>query len=384
MNFELTTEQKQLQDSAREMTRRHLDPILKRHDPDRPLPKAAMLEIFAVLAQMGLLAPRLPEEHGGAGLKMLDYGLIFEQLPPVVAIALLAQDVTISRIFAESTEEQRQRLLPSLIDGTRICCTGTTEPDAGSNPREVRTRAEEDGDEFVVTGQKMWISNAAICDVINITCIDGVDEKGRGRIRRLVVDSRESAFTTAEIPCLGLRQGHLGEVVFDGCRVPKQNALGASGDAARVLTLTWNANRPLLGLSAVNMAQKALDATLAYVGTRKQFGKLIGGHQLVQSRLAEIHAQTTTSRLLCYAALDAIDHGHRANGSSAMAKRYSTTACERAITEAMQLHGAMGVARETGLEQLLRDVRMLPIPDGANNILELIQGRELTGLDAFR
>ncbi|MBB6181936.1 acyl-CoA dehydrogenase family protein [Pseudorhizobium flavum] len=384
MNFELTTEQKQLQDSAREMSRRDIEPILKHHDPDKPLPKEAMLEIFAFLARMGLLAPRLPEEHGGAGLKMLDYGLIFEQLPPVVAIALLAQDVTISRIFAESSEEQRERLLPSLVDGTRICCTGTTEPDAGSNPREVRTRAVEDADGFVVTGRKMWISNAAICDVINITCIDGVDEKGRGRIRRLVVDSAESAFTTAEIPCLGLRQGHLGEVLFEGCRVPKRNALGASGDAARVLTLTWNANRPLVGLSAVNMAQKAFDAALGYAGTRKQFGKLIGGHQLVQSRLAEIDAQITTSRLLCYAALDAIDQGHRANGSSAMAKRYSTTACERAITEAMQLHGAMGVARETGLEQLYRDVRMLPIPDGANNILELIQGRELTGLDAFR
>lgn len=384
MDFELTTEQKQIQDSAREMSQRGLEPILKRHDPDRSLPKAAMLEIFAVLARMGLLAPRLPEDHGGAGLRMLDYGLIFEQLPPVVAIALLAQDVTISRIFSESTPEQRERILPALIDGSRICCTGTTEPDAGSNPREVRTRGVEDGEMFVVTGTKMWITNATICDMINVTCIDGQDERGRGRIRRLVVDREQSPFETAEISSLGLRQGHLGEVRFDGCRVPRANALGETGDAARLLTTTWNANRPLVGLCAVQMAQRAFEAALAYAGTRKQFGKLIGGHQLVQSRLAEIEASITTSRLLCYAALDAIDHGRRTNGISAMAKRYATTACERAITEAMQLHGAMGIARETGLEALYRDVRMLPIPDGANNILELIQGRELTGLDAFR
>lgn len=384
MDFQLTSEQRQIQDSAREMTERELQPILKRHDPGRPLPKAALLEIFAVLARMGLLAPRLSEDDGGAGLKMLEYGLIFEQLPPVVAIALLAQEVTITRIFSESTQEQRDRLLQPLIEGTRICCTGTTEPDAGSNPREIRTRAVESGTDFLITGRKMWISNASVCDIINITCIDGVDDKGRGRIRRVIADRDVSNFETSEIPCLGLRQGHLGEVRFDECRVPKANALGESGDAARLLTLTWNANRPLIGLAAVNLAQRAFDAALAYAGTRKQFGKLLGGHQLVQSRLSEIDALVSTSRLLCYAALDSIDKGGRTNGTSAMAKRYATTACEKAITEAMQLHGAMGVACETGLEELYRDVRMLPIPDGANNILELIQGRELTGLDAFR
>ena len=110
MDFQLTAEQRQVQDSAREMTQRELVPILKRHDPDRPLPKAALLEIFGVLARMGLMAPRLSEEDGGAGLKMLTYGLIFEQLPPVVAIALLAQEVTISRIYAESKKEQRDRI----------------------------------------------------------------------------------------------------------------------------------------------------------------------------------------------------------------------------------------------------------------------------------
>lgn len=384
MDFELTAEQRQIQDSAREMTQRELVPVLNRHDPDRPLPKAALLEILGILARMGLMAPRLSEEDGGAGLKMLSYGLIFEQLPPVVTIALLAQEVTISRIFAESTKEQRDKILTPLLAGKRICCTGTTEPDAGSNPREIRTRAVVDGDDFVVNGRKMWISNASVCDIINITCIDGVDEKGRGRIRRIIADRDVSPFESAEIACLGLRQGHLGEVRFDNCRVPRANALGESGDAARLLTTTWNGNRPLIGLSAVNLAQRALDSALAYAGTRKQFGKLVGGHQLVQARLAEIEAHVSTSRLLCYAALDAIDQGRRTNGISAMAKRYSTTACERAITEAMQLHGAMGVARETGLEALYRDVRMLPIPDGANNILELIQGRELTGIDAFR
>ena len=125
-------------------------------------------------------------------------------------------------------------------------------------------------------------------------------------------------------------------------------------------------------------------STLTYAGMRKQFGKAIGGFQLIQKNLADIQTAITTSRLLCYYALDAIDRGERANGSSAMAKRYATTACHDAISLAMQVHGAMGISREAKIEGLYRDVRMLPIPDATNEILALIQGREITGLDAFR
>lgn len=384
MDFELSTEQQMFRDAAAEMTSRDIRPIMGQHCPDSPLPKDGMLRIYGVLARQGILAPRVPVEFGGGGLKMLDYGLMFEMLPPEVALSLLGHECTVARIFAESTEEQREEFLPDLFAGRKICCTGTTEPDAGSNPREVRTRVATDGGDLVMNGTKMWITNASICDTILVTCSDGTDERGRGKIRRVVVERDQSPFSSREIPTLGLRQGHLGEVVFDNCRVPAANALGTSGDAAKVLTLTWNANRPLVGLIAVNLAQQAFDAAVAYSGTRKQFGKYIGGHQMVQANLAEIETLITTSRLLCYAALDAIDHGKRANGSSAMAKRYATTSCERAISEAMQVHGAMGIGRETGLERLYRDVRMLPIPDGANNILALIQGREIVGIDAFK
>lgn len=383
MDFQLSTEQAMLRDAAAEMVARDIRPIMDRHDQDRPLPKDAMLQIYAVLARQGILAPRLPEDAGGGGLKMLEYGLMFEMLPPEIAISLLGHEVTITRIFAESTEEQKERFLPDLLAGRLICCTATTEPDVGSNPREVRTRVTKDGGELVVTGAKMWITNASICDLVLVTC-GQTDEESDGKLRRVVVERRASPFSTREIPCLGLRQGHLGEILFEDCRVPLDNALGTSGDAAKVLTLSWNGNRPLIGLLAVNLAQQAFDLAVEYSRTRRQFGKPIGGHQLIQANLAEIETLITTSRLLCYSALDMVDHGKRANGLSAMAKRYATTACERAISEAMQTMGAVGVGRETGLERLYRDVRMLPIPDGANNILALIQGREIVGIDAFR
>ena len=203
-------------------------------------------------------------------------------------------------------------------------------------------------------------------------------------MRRVIVERDKNPFETREIPTLGLRQGHLGEAVFEGTRVPADNALGSSGDVARVLTLTWNGNRPLVGLAAVNLAQKAFDAAREYAKVRVQFGKAIGKHQLVQKNLADIETSIVSARLLCYYALDCIDRGMRTNGISAMAKRYATTACEQAVSLALHVHGAIGISTELGLEQLYRDIRMLPIPDGTNDILTLIQGREITDLRMVR
>ncbi len=383
MDFSLSTEQRMVQESGRQMVARVIQPILDANQPDQPLPKSELLRIYAVMAEQGLMAPRLPESAGGSGMPMLTYGLIFEQLPPVIAISLLSHECTIARMYAESTEEQREQILPPLLAGTQICCTGTTEPDVGSDPRGVKTRVVEDGDTLVIDGSKLWITNASVSDVCNVTCAERQAD-GRSSMRRLAVQRAHSPYATREVETLGLRQGHLGEVVFDGCRVPRGNALGAAGDAARLLTLTWNGNRPLVGLSAVHLAQRAFDAALAYSGVRQQFGRAIGGHQLIQKHLADIETAITTSRLLCYHALDAIDRGERANGTSAMAKRYAIAACEQAISTAMHVHGAMGISREAKLEQLYRDVRMLPIPDGTNEILALIQGRELTGISTFR
>lgn len=384
MNFDFTEEQAMSQNSARRMVERDIAPILAANDADKPLPLPELLKIYAVLAEQGLTAPRLPVGAGGSGMRMLDYGLAFEQLPPAIAISLLAHECTIARIHAESEEEQRERFLPLAIAGKVLCCTGTTEPNTGSDPRGVITKVRQDGDQLVIDGRKMWITNGTVAGTMIVTCSAGTDANGRSIMRRVVVQRDVSPFEARDIETLGLRQGHLAELVFENCRVPKTNALGNEGDAARVLTLTWNGNRPLVGLSAVYLAQKALDAAIEYAGVRKQFGRLLGATQLIQERLAEIATLVDTSRLLCYRALAVIDSGGRANGPSAMAKRYAMNACLEAVSLAMHVHGAMGISREAGLEQLLRDVRMLPIPDGTNEILTLIIGRELTGIDAFR
>lgn len=383
MDFALTEDQRMMVDATRKMVAKDIEPLLAAADPDRPLPKAAATAILKHCATLGIIAARVPEEGGGAGMKLLDYGLMTEQLPLAAASVLQPHETTIARLYHGATREQRERILPPLMRGDKITCTGTTEPDVGSDPRGVRTRLTRDGDWVVLNGSKLWISNASICDIINVTCRTEGGETGRD-LTRVVVDRAESPFETREIDVIGMHQNHLGEVVFDNCRVPTANTLGSSGDAAKVLTLTWLANRPLLGLGAVNMAQKALDLTCQYAGVRHQFGKLIGGFQLVQQDLADMQTLVVSSRLLCYNALAALDRGERGNGLSAMAKRYAIESCDRAIALAMRLHGAMGLSRELGLERFARDVRMLSIPDGTPGILTLIQGRELTGIDPFR
>ncbi len=384
MDFELSSEQRLVQDATAAMSRRDIVPILKAHDANQPLPKAAMRRILEICAAQGLTAPRIPEADGGAGLSALTLGLMYEQLPPAVAFGVLSNEVTAARIYADSTPEQRQRFLPDIIAARRIACTATTEPGGGSDTRAIATRAMPDGESYVLNGAKMWISSITIADIVNVTASVGGAGAGGGAVGRFLVERETSPFEARTIDTLGLRQAHLGEVVFEHCRVPKANLVGSIGDAGKVLTLSWLINRPVIGLMAVNMAQQALDAALKYAADRTQFGRPLAQFQLIQELLADIATAVTTSRLICYYALSCIDNGDRANHVTAMAKRHALAACQRAISMAMEVHGAMGIATETGLEQLYRDVRMLPIPDGTNQILTLIEGRELTGKPAYR
>src|ERR1700712_1474317 len=155
MDFVLDGEQRMIQESARQMVDRKILPIMRAHDADRPLPKDAMLQIFQICAHQGLTSARIPEEAGGAGLSALALGLMHEQLPPAIALAVIAHEGTGARLYLASTVEQRERILPDIVSAKRIACTGNTEPDVGSDPRSVTTRAVEDGGSYVITGRKI-------------------------------------------------------------------------------------------------------------------------------------------------------------------------------------------------------------------------------------
>lgn len=384
MDFELTPEQTAMRDTVRRVVRCELTPILERDDARHTLPKAAFLQILQILAPLHLTAPRLPEEAGGPGISMLDYGIIFEQLPPPVGMNLLSHEGCIGRLYAECTPEQKSRFLPDLIAGRKIGCTGSTEPETGSDPRGIKTRLIRDGAKLRLHGRKLWITNASVCDLMIVTCLDAREATGRQPVIKVVIERGMAGFETREIDMIGLQQGYLGEALFDGCEIPQENLIESPDGGTAILKKSWAVNRPLVGLQAVHLAQTAFDMALDYAKLRKAFGKAIAGHQLMQKNLSDMATSILSSRLLCYHALATIDRGAPADGASAMAKRHAQNTCEQAVWQAMNILGALGLSREAKLERLHRDARMLSIPDGTNEILALIHGRELTGLGAFR
>jgi alkylation response protein AidB-like acyl-CoA dehydrogenase len=384
MIFELNSDQTMLADSTKRLSDETLLPILAREPADKPLSKEAMLEIYTHLAEFGITAARLPEEFGGSGLSMLDYGLIMEQLPPAIALSLLSHDGSTVRFNAGADETVRDTYLSDFRDGKKIVCTANSEPNAGSDSNTISTKLEIEGDKAFITGTKMWITNASICDCMIVSCSVGTDDRGRPVSQRVLVDLAQSEVGLTETELAGLKQGHLCEVTFDRTEVPLSHLIGSPGDAGKYMTIVWNANRPLIGLMALGIARRAYDIALAHVAERKQFGAPLAAKQLVQQDLSDMDAAITSARLTCLMALATLDTGARSNGLSAMAKRLATENANKAIHTAMQLCGGMGITEELGLAQFWADARVFQVPDGTQGILALIHGRDITGMAAWR
>jgi alkylation response protein AidB-like acyl-CoA dehydrogenase len=383
MDLELDDTERMLAETARRVVAREVEPVLAKHSPDGALPKPVMLDLYRAVAELGYTGARLPEDEGGSGLSHVMLGILNETLPPVLAFSLLGQESTTKRIQMGGTPEQKARFLPDLLAGKKLAGTAISEPNVGSDPRGIETTAVPDGDTYVLNGTKLWITNGPIVDLTVVVASLGRDAAGRNLITRFIVDRDESPFEAKEIPTIGLRQGPLGELHFRDCRVPRANMLGAPGDAHQALTFTWLANRPNIGLMAVHLMQRALEASIAHAKQRSQFGAPIGRFQLVQEMLAEMSTAADASRLLCYRALGLLDRGVWCHRESSVAKLHATEAGVRVTNLAIQLHGAYGLTKEAPLEGWARDARMLTIPDGTTQIHQLIIGRELVGVRAF-
>ncbi len=383
MDFEFTDTQKLIRDTAAKLVADEIEPLLAAHDPQRPLPKEAVLQVYKLIQPLGFFGARIDEADGGSPLDYVSYGVLVETLPPVLTLGCMATEVMAKRLQMGGTPEQKARFLSRLLSGDLIAATAISEPNVGSDPRGIETTATADGDGYRLNGAKLWISNASISDLLIVIASTGRDAQGKNLISRFLVERAVSPYAASEVEVIGLQQGHLSEVVLDDCYVPADNLLGEAGDAHRVLTFTWLANRLVMGLMAVHLGQRSLDASLAYAKARHQFGKPIGSFQLVQAMLADMATTIDASRLLCYRALTLLDQGVWCHKESSMAKYFATEGAIRVTNLGMQVHGAYGLTREARLEQYHRDARMLNIPDGTTQIQQLIIGRELVGLRAF-
>ncbi|MEW5945211.1 MAG: acyl-CoA dehydrogenase family protein [bacterium] len=387
MDFQLSEEQRSLVQTVRKFLEKEVAPAADELDRKGPMDRAAALEFIAKLKPFGYVAGQVPREDGGDGISHLTYGILLEEMKKVYASLGGIASITAScaRVISElGSGEQKKRFLPALLGGTEIGCMGITEPEAGSDVRAIKTKGVVTKDKVVLNGTKMWISNGSIAGVC-VVFFNAFDEKG-GKIgpSRVVVERGHSPFESREIPKMGLKSFPTAEIVFDDCEVPAENILGIPGKALSGVKEGLNVARANLAAGCAGLARGALDIAKKYVMERRQFGREIGRHQIVQAMIADMEMLVDASRLLAYRALSMLDAKLECTREASIAKAFASESAVRVTSQAIQLHGAYGLAEEFPVERYFRDARCYTIPDGTTEIQKLIIGREVLGAGAFK
>jgi alkylation response protein AidB-like acyl-CoA dehydrogenase len=376
--FERSEEQRMLISSVRDAVERDVEPILDEYEKEEPLSKLDVQRVLSVFSELGILGRDIPEKAGGAALDHTTWALMFEQLPMETDLVAMISSEVARMIHAAGSERVREEYLEPLLSGDIVGCAGISEPNVGSNPREIGTTAERDGDEWIIDGTKTWISNGQIADVAVV-----VADTDAGKTH-FVVDTDTDGFDRDRLDMLGRRYDHMGQLYFDDVRIPAENVVGTPGDALSRTYQSFELGRANVALLGVKTARNALDAATEYAQEREQFGKPIGEHQMVQRLVAESATHVDAARLLTYRALRMFDNDERAATEAAMAKWYATEMAVEITSNAIQVHGAIGLSRELDVERYFRDAKMLTIPEGTTHINKLIIARDLLGLSAFR
>lgn len=367
----------ELRAAVRSMVERHIGPRLDQEVPGQPVSADALREAFRHVGTTGLFGARAPERYG-TRLPLVLAGTVMEELPAFLAVAAVAQEATAFRLGHGASTQLREKYLPGLVDGSLIAGSAISEPEVGSASNHVTTTMALDGESCRIVGSKLWITNASVADVIVVAARD----THSGMVGRVLIDTSITPVAVRDLPMSGLTQGHLCEFDLD-LEVPVGNVFGDATGGPAMMTTSWTLNRVSMGLVACALARSALDAALEFATVRSQFGKPVGAHQLVQELLADAATGIEAGRLLCYRALSLMDDGEDAVTASSMAKLFATETGLQAVLKCQQVAGAAGLSEEYPFARLLRDVRMLTIPDGTSQIQQLILGRRLTGLAAF-
>lgn len=378
-----TPEQQMAVDGLRRYLDAKIEPIVKQYR-DKFIAREKMAEITRGLAQYGLVSGVVSEQHGGLGIGWLTHLMLFEELAYTssdLSTVVLVNTGGASLIELLAPAHLRERYLPGLIAGDLFISIGISEPDVGSNVAEVKTRARKDGDHYIISGEKTWITNGAYSDVLVCTCRTSDDPK-RG-LTHFLLDRREHPYEVREIHKIALNSQSTTQIFLSDVRVPAANMIGNEGDALKNTLTLFERARIHVGAQSLGISRRALDESVRYSQTRRQHGKQIAGHQLISAMLAEMATRVDASRLLLQRAATMIDAGIRCDMEAAMAKYFATEAAVTIARQGVQIHGGNGVTTEFLVEKLAREAIMIPIPDGTTEIQKLIIGRALTGISAL-
>ncbi len=378
--IQLSEEQKALINNASRYIERRVKPLREEYN-NRAIPKPLAQRLLGELSELGFIGGTLPQELGGGGLSYVTEGLLYEQLAKAFsALAGMAfiQSAMAKMIALEGSERQRAAYLAGLMKGQPIGCAAITEPDIGSNPSDVKATASRNADGWVINGEKSWISNG---DISDLCVVVARRSEGTG-LSRFIVE-RADGYTTSDIDKMAMNEWPTSLMHFDQISIPDWRRLGGEGTGLKATLRGFEIARAYVALLSLGIAEAALDAAIAYSKQRRQWGKPIGQHQLVQQMIADMAIMTDAARLLTLRGLMLIDQGVRCDTQTAMAKAYTTEVAVKVASMAVQIHGAYGISREYPVERYFREARILTIPDGTTQIQKLIIGRNLTGLRAF-
>ncbi len=382
MNFELTEEQERIQSRASAFAEQEVAPVAREADEKGEFPR----HLVKRMGELGFLAGPIEPEYGGSGMDYVGYALLCEELGRVdssVRGFLTVHTSLVSLCIRDwGTEEQKRHYLPRLATGEWIGCYALTEPNAGSDAASMETMAREEGDSYVLNGEKIWITNGTSAHVAIVFASRDRSARHKG-ICAFVVETDTPGFQRK--PMAGKELGHRASehahITFKECRVPKSALLGAPGDGFKVAMSALDRGRLGVAAGAVGVAQACLDACVAFARERRQFGQRIADFQMIQATLADMATDVEAARLLVYRAAWVKDQGLPSTKATSIAKLFATEAAMKAASEAVLMHGNRGYSNEYPVERYYRDIKGLQIYEGTSHIQRVIIARELVGRD---
>ena len=384
-NYSLTSEQRQIVDHVDRVSREVLHPLQARMDAEDWWPD----DLFKQMGELGLLGITAPEEMGGSGQNEFTQALVSEVISkwnPAVGLSHEAHDnLCLNNLLRNGSEEQVKKYVPGLCSGDLVGALGLTEPGAGSDALgSMATTARRDGDDYIINGSKIYITNGPIADVVLLYAKTDKSKGAKG-ISAFIIETDNPGFKVAQkLDKMGFRGSPTGELVFDECRVPASAMVGAENSGVSVVMSGLDLERAMVTSVCVGMAERALELGLEYAKIREQFGKPIASFQMVQSKLAEIYTEVETARAFSYRALAAcvgLPKGAGGRGEihklTAAACLYAGEAFNKAVTEACHIHGGSGYMQDTEINRLFRANKLLEIGAGTSEVRKIIIAEEL-------
>jgi len=377
MNFELTHDQKVLQSAVRDFVANEIKPIAAKIDEEHRIPD----ELLAHISEMGFLGSYFPEEYGGAGLDMMSYAILVEEISKACAstgvLVSAHTSLCCNPIYAYGTEEQKKQWLPDLLTGQKIGCFLLTEPDAGSDAGGTATTYRIEGDEVVINGAKNFITNGGYLGTGIVLASFDRSLKHKG-ITAFIVDLQSPGVIILKNENkMGIRGSYTTAFALDNVRVPLKNLLGQEGKGFNVAMDTLDGGRIGIASQALGIAEGAFERSVAYAKERKQFGQTISVFQAIQFKLADMYARIETSKLLIYKAAWLKDHKKKFSLESALCKLHASETATFVTKEAMQIHGGYGYIADYEIERMYRDAKITEIYEGTSEVQRIVIAKQL-------